>query len=140
MLIKINYKILSIILILISFSSLFVGFYFEENSAGAGTYTGDIGTIWDNLQIFLANDIITSIHHEDYYSSRTRLVYILHKIFNPFTQNIASYRVSVFVISLLVPLLFYFSLKQRFLNKDNLLLFLISSIVCLSIELADFGD
>ena len=132
MLLKINYKILSIILIIISFSSLLVGFYFEENSAGAGSYTGDITIIWNNLQIFLTNDIISSIHHQDYYSSRTPLVYIFHTIFNPFTENIVSYRSSVFAISLSVPFLFYFSLRQKFSDKDNLLLLLISSLVCLS--------
>ena len=81
MLIKINYKILSIILISISVVSLFLGFYFGENSAGAGLYSGDIQIIWSNLQIFLSNDIISSIRHEDYYDSRTPIAYIFHKIF-----------------------------------------------------------
>ena len=36
-----NYKIFSTILIFLSFFSFLVGFYFDENSAGAGTYKGD---------------------------------------------------------------------------------------------------
>tara|TARA_Y100000590_G_C15691991_1_gene1003750 strand:- start:848 stop:1933 length:1086 start_codon:yes stop_codon:yes gene_type:complete len=132
MLIKINYKILSIILISISVVSLFLGFYFDENSAGAGLYSGDIQIIWSNLQIFLSNDIISSIRHEDYYDSRTPIAYIFHKIFNPFTENILSFRISVFIISLALPILFFYSLKQKFINLDNLLLLLISSIICLS--------
>jgi len=130
--IKANYRILSLILIFISFSSLFLGFYLDENSAGAGSYKGDIKIIWKNLQIFLANDIISSLQHQDYFSSRTPVVYVLHKIFNPFVEDIISYRRSVFTISLALPILFYFCLKQKFIKEDNILLFLISSTVCLS--------
>ena len=98
--IKVNYRILSVILILISFSSLFLGFYFDENSAGAGSYKGDIQTIWKNLQIFLTYDLASSINHPDYFDSRIPIAYILHETFNPFVKDIMSYRKSVFVISL----------------------------------------
>ena len=110
---KVNYRILSLILIFISFSSLFLGFYLDENSAGAGSYNGDIRTIWNNLQIFLTNDLISSINHPDYFDSRTPIAYILHEIFNPFVGDMISYRRSVFVISLTLPILFYFCLKQK---------------------------
>ena len=82
--IKENYKTISSILIFISFASLFLGFYLDENSAGAGSHTGDITIIWKNLQIFLANDIVSSLEHPDYYDSSTHLAYIFHEIFNPF--------------------------------------------------------
>jgi len=130
--IKINYRILSIALIFISFSSIFLGFYLDENSAGAGSYEGDIQTIWKNLQIFLSNDLILSINHPDYHDSRTPIAYIVYEIFNPFVENITSYRRSVFAISLTLPLLFYFCLKQKFEKSNNLLLLLITSTVCLS--------
>ena len=130
--IKVNYRILSLVLIFISFSSLFLGFYLDENSAGAGSYKGDIEIVWKNLQIFLANDIISSILHQDYYTSRTPIVYAFHEIFNPFVENIISFRRSVFIISLTLPVLFYFCLKQKFIKEDNILLLLISSTVCLS--------
>tara|TARA_B100001123_G_C15278967_1_gene1013244 strand:+ start:317 stop:1615 length:1299 start_codon:yes stop_codon:yes gene_type:complete len=129
---KINYRILSLILIFVSFSSLFLGFYLDENSAGAGSYNGDIRTIWNNLQIFLTNDLISSINHPDYFDSRTPIAYVFHEVFNPFVDNITSYRRSVFIISLILPVLFYFCLKQKFTNNDNILLLLISSTVCLS--------
>ena len=130
--IKVNYRILSLVLIFISFASLFLGFYLDENSAGAGSYKGDIEIVWKNLQIFLANDIISSILHQDYYTSRTPIVYVFHEIFNPFVENIISFRRSVFIISLTLPVLFYFCLKQKFIREDNILLLLISSTVCLS--------
>ena len=129
---KVNYRILSLILIFISFSSLFLGFYLDENSAGAGSYNVDIQTIWNNLQLFLTNDLISSINHPDYFDSRTPVAYVFHEVFNPFVDNITSYRRSVFIISLTLPVLFYFCLKQKFINNDNILLLLISSTVCLS--------
>ena len=113
-------------------SSLFLGFYLDENSAGAGSHTGDITIIWKNLQIFLANDIVSSLEHPDYYDSRTPLAYIFHEIFNPFLENKISYRRSVFIISLSLPVLFYLCLRQKFKHHDNILLLLIASIVCLS--------
>ena len=130
--IKANNRILSFILISISFSSLLLGFYLDENSAGAGSYKGDITNVWNNLQIFLTNDIISAIQHQEYHSSRTPLVYIFIEIFNPFVENITSYRKSVFIISLTLPFLFYYCLKQKFAKEDNILLLLISSTVCLS--------
>ena len=49
---KNSYKIFSLILIFLSFVSFFLGFYLNENSAGAGTYGGDFDFIWANIQIF----------------------------------------------------------------------------------------
>jgi len=126
------YKILIYILVFFAFSSFLGGFYLNENSAGAGDYTGDITNIWPNLQIWLTNDIISSIHHEEYYSSRTPFLYFLHKTLNPFTDNIESFRKSVFLFSLSLPILFYFSLRERFIKSDKLLLLLISSTICFS--------
>ena len=50
---KENYKILSFLLILLSTSSFFLGFYLDENSAGGGSYVGDWIFAWSNLQLFL---------------------------------------------------------------------------------------
>ena len=134
-----NYKIVISILIFLSFSSFFLGFYFDENSAGAGGLYGDFSLNWSNLQIFLNNDLITAINYTDgsdpdnfYQSSRPPLVYILHKLFNPFLGTEISFRRSVFIISLSGPVLFYFCLKQKFKKEDNLLLLLIASLILLS--------
>ena len=126
------YKVFSILLIFFSFFSFFLGFHLDENSAGAGSYIGDIIHSWKNVQLFLSNDLINSIKHPDYFSNRTPLLYILHENFNPFTKNIESYRKSVFAVSLIAPLLLFFCLKQKFRDKDNILLLLISSIIFLS--------
>ena len=134
------YKLFSIILISLSVLSFFVGFIYGENSAGAGTFEGDFVGFWKNLQTFLNNDIPAALKFtaeldvggENYKSSRTPLLYILHKLFNPFVENKISFVRSVFAISLSVPVLFYLCLRQKFKNEENLLLVLISSTVCLS--------
>ena len=65
-------------------------------------------------------------------SARTPLVYIFHKLFNPFVGNEIVFKRSVFIMSLMIPVLFYISLKQKFRKEENLLLVLISSIIFLS--------
>ncbi len=125
-------KFVSIMLIALAISSYFVGFYLDENSAGAGGYEGDFDDIWNNLQIFLKNDLINSIGHPEYDDSRTPIAYILHENLNPFVKDEVSYRKSVFAVSLLLPILFYLSLKQKFEDKENLLLILLASIIFLS--------
>ena len=86
------YKKISITLIFFAILSYFFGFYLGENSAGAGGYNGDLDDIWKNLQIFLQNDLITSIKHPDYDDSRTPIAYIIHETFNPFLADQDSFR------------------------------------------------
>ena len=132
------YKFFSICLILLSISSFVIGFIYGENSAGAGGFTGDFGQTWRNLQTFLNNDMGTAVHltttfdNEIYRSSRTPLLYIFHKLFNPFVENKIIFIRSVFFMSLSLPFLFYLCLKQKFKKEENLLLILISSTVLLS--------
>ena len=130
------YKYFSFFLIILSVSSYFLGFLFEENSAGGGTE--DFPNVWLNLQTFLNNSIINAVHltttsdPDIFFSSRAPLVYILHKLFNPFVENEIIFKRSVFFISLLVPILFYICLKQKFRKEENLLLVLISTVIFLS--------
>lgn len=129
---KANQLFLSYILIFIAFFSLVLGFYFDENSAGAGSYNGDIENVWRNINVFLNNNLNSSINHKDYITSRTPFIYIIHEIFNPFLENIVFYRRSVFVVSLTLPLLFFFCLREKFTKEESVLLLLISSTICLS--------
>ena len=129
---KENYKILSFLLILLSTSSFFLGFYLDENSAGGGSYVGDWVFLWPNLKLFIDNDLYTAITHENFLTNRSPLLYMLHASLNPFVDNAITYRRSVFVISLIVPILFYFCLKQKFKKENNLTLLLIASTVFLS--------
>lgn len=126
------YKILLVIFILLSWSSFFLGFYLDENSAGAGGYRGDWKFLWPNLQVFLNNDVLSAIKDENFLTNRPPLSYILHKFLNPFVENEIHFRRSVFFISLTVPIIFYFFLKKKYQQEDNLILFLLSSTVLLS--------
>ncbi len=130
--IKNNYKSFSLILIFLSLSSFFFGFYLDENSAGGGAYLGDWIFLWPNLQLFINNDLHTAINSENLLTNRTPLLYILHAALNPFVENEIEYRRSVFLISFIAPILFYFCLKKKFKSEDNLLLVLIASTIFLS--------
>jgi len=126
------YKLTSIILIIFSIFSYFFGFYFDESSTAAGSRNGDFKLIWNNMLIFLNNDLVSSINHPDYLDSRAPTAYILHKIFNPFAGTEIGFRKSVFFISTFLPVLFYVCIKKRFKDSDDLLLILISSTILLS--------
>ena len=54
------YKYFSFFLVILSVLSYFLGFLFEENSAGGGTE--DFPNVWLNLQTFLNNSIINAVH------------------------------------------------------------------------------
>ena len=114
---NIHYKYFSLFLIILSISSYFIGFIYGENSAGGGP--ADYLHVWSNLQTFLNNSIIDGVHltatydSETYMSARTPLIYIFHKLFNPFVGNEILFKRSVFFMSFLVPILFYISLKEK---------------------------
>ena len=116
---------------LIIISYFFYGFYVNENSAGAGGYKGDFIHIWKNL-LLLSEGIFANLNHPDYSDSRPPLSYILHILFNPFTDNVEAFRISTFAISLLVPVLLFFSIKEKFKKLNNGTIILISSVVTLS--------
>ena len=125
-------KFISGTLIILAILSFFFGFYLDESSFGAGGYNGDFEHVYTNLEFFLKQDLATSLANPEYHDSRPPTSYILHEALNPFVEDKINFRRSVFFISLLVPILFYFCLKQKFNNKENLLLILLSSVVFLS--------
>ena len=107
------YKFTSVVLIALAVSSYFIGFYLDENSAGAGSFDSDFGSIWRNLQIYINNDIISSLNHPDYFDSRLPIAYLAHEFLNPFIETQISFRRSVFAISLILPVLFFVMLKAK---------------------------
>jgi hypothetical protein len=136
------FKILSIFLIVSSISFYIYGFLVGENSAGAGGLKGDFNNVWTTLQTFLKNDILTSVKMSGdsvvqgqerlYISSRTPLIYILNKVFNPFVESKVSFIRSIFFFSLLAPLLFYYSLKIKFPKSNSIVLMLLACTILLS--------
>lgn len=110
-------KITYFLLFFFSLSYFIFGFIVGENSAGAGGYKGDFIHTWNNLKIFLNNNINYSI--QEYYSNRSPLIYILHEYFNPLTHNEFQFRLSVFLLSFFIPVLLFLCLKSKF-QKENI--------------------
>ena len=107
------------------------GFYIDENSAGAGGYTGDFEIIWGNL-LLLEDDIFSNLNSLSYRDSRPPTAYILHILLNPFIYSQETFRISVFIISFLIPVLLFFSIKSSFPKLQNNLIIFLALIVTLS--------
>ena len=97
-----------------------------------GEFAGDITWIKSNINIFLQNDLLDAIFHPDLFGNRPPLIYIINKLFNPFFGDFEKYRLVVFFISLLGPIIFYKLLTIRFNEIDKKVLFLLASIIYLS--------
>ena len=119
-------------IILLTIISYFLGYIFNENSAGAGLYSGDLGHVWKNLQIYLNNGTFESISSPEIYSNRPPLLYLLHKYINPLTGNIDQFRLSVFLISMVSPILFYLCLIKKFIKTKRIFLAVIAVTILLS--------
>ena len=119
-------------IILLTIISYFLGYFFNENSAGAGLYSGDLGHVWNNLQIYLNNGTFESISSPEIYSNRPPLLYLLHKYINPLTGNIDQFRLSVFLISMVSPILFYLCLIKKFIKTKRIFLAVIAVTILLS--------
>ena len=61
-----------------------MGFFFDENSAGAGGYNGDISWIQKNIDIFKNNSIFNAVKNPDFFGNRPPLIYIINRLINPF--------------------------------------------------------
>ena len=120
------------IIIFIPITSFIIGFFLNENSAGVGPFAIDSGHIRDNINIFLNNNLKEAILHPDLFGNRTPLVYVIHKLINPFFGDYEKFRIIVFLISLIGPIILFKLLVLKFQNVDKNLLFLLSSIVYLS--------
>ncbi len=112
--------------------SFFLGFYLGENSIGSGGYNGDLLWMWKNLEIYKNNSFYDAIHHPEFFGNRSPLIYILHAYLNPFISDLDSYRLTVFILSFIAPVIFYICLIQKFTNTNKVILFFISSFILLS--------
>ena len=115
----INQKILTYLIFFFIILSFFFGFYFDENSAGAGRYDGNISWILENIEIFKYNQLKNAIFHENLFGNRPPLIYILNELFNPFIYEYEKYRVFVFTLSLTGPFFIYLNLKKNHPNTNN---------------------
>ena len=124
-----NSQSLSIILSLLAAISFFYGFIFDEISIGAGGFDGDFKFVKKSITLFSQNSILESINLFSETSNRPPLIYIMHKILNPFFTDELGFRKTVFGVSLLIPILFFLCLKEKFHQENKNLLLLLSSIL-----------
>ena len=120
-----NFKLYIFIVIFFTILLFLIGFFFQENSAGAGGFKGDFQHVWSNLSLFKNydfRDALKATAGQDeikYISSRTPLIYILNAYLNPLTESKYSYIISIFIFSIFSYCLFYFSLKNKYQDKIN---------------------
>ncbi len=122
----VNQIIFGKIVFIILSISLLIGFYFNEGSSGGSQ--GDFFLTWGyNIALqenILINPTSWTVHFPLHHIILSRLIYLIED------QN--SLRLFLCIISISVPLLFYYNLKIKFNNIDkNILLFLASLIFIL---------
>ena len=107
--------------------SVFIGFYFGEDSSGTGGHINDFNNTWQlvlNFQESLFIDFTQWI-----------IVFPLHYIILSQIQHLAQdkylLRLIFCFISLVVPYLFYLCLRNKFVKEDRNLLYLFSLIIFL---------
>jgi len=122
----------SIFLIFFSIFYFIYGFLIDENIAGAGGYPGDFVHTWNNLQIYLNNNLLESVLSKEFFSNRSPLSYILQESLNPLIITKYNFRISIFFISLFIPVLLFYCLIIKYKKIDLLLGAVISSAVLFS--------
>jgi len=127
---------LYMILILFSLSSFIYGFVIREDSAGGGKF--DFLNTWTNQKIFNENTTIASIKNTK--TSEIKLSinshfpssYIINKFLNPFSKNKENFLISIFILNIFLPIIFFLILKKNYKKQNLYLLACFSSIIYLS--------
>ena len=129
-------KIFYIFLILFSIALYIFGFISNEDSAGGGAI--DFNNTWNNQKIFDQNSLNESIENTKsgkilpFKNSHFPTSYILNKYLNPFSVDKETFRKSIFILNIFLPLILFFTLKNIFKKENIYLLAAYSSIIYLS--------
>ncbi len=125
-----------VFLIIFAMASFIYGFTVKEDSAGGGLY--DFNNTWNNLTTFNENSLVDSIRNtktaeiRENINSHFPFSYILNKFLNPFSHDKENFLKSIFILNFFAPIIFFFSLKNNYPNKNLYLLGCLSSILYLS--------
>jgi len=120
------YNINKLLYFLLSIS-VFTGYYFGEDSSGSGGFIADFNNTLkylDNLNLGFKEYFQEGVSHFPLH------YYLELKIFN-IVNDLDNLRLIYCIISLCVPILFYYSLKIKFENIDKNNLFIFSLIIFL---------
>ena len=116
---KISFLLLSL--------SLFIGFIFNEDSSGSGGHVADFYDTWPYVEALTKNFFVLP----ELWTDNTPLNYMILSWFNYFFDDKYIVRIIYCFISLLLPILFYFSLKSSYQDSDNNKLLLFASLMFL---------
>lgn len=125
-----------IALILLSLFSFVYGFISREDSAGGGKI--DFNNTWTNQSTFNENSLIKSLRNTKtsevgvYINSHFPSSYIFNKFFNPFSKNKNNFILSIFILNLFLPIIFFLVLRSTYKKNNTYQLACFSSILYLS--------
>jgi len=111
------------IIFLLLYLSLFIGFYLNETASGGGT-RADFYLTWQYV-LNLKEDLF--FHYTHWEAIHLPFHYIIVSIINSFLEDKNQIRFFYCVISILIPILFYLSLKIKFPKINNNLLLVFAS-------------
>ena len=122
-----NLSIKAKIFFLLLYLTLFIGFYFNEDSSGSGGFIADFNNTWGYV-IALQNKIFLL---PSQWVQHTPLHFLIISKFYPFLESKYFLRLFYCSLSFLIPLFFYKTLKIKFHEINKNFLFIFSSSIFL---------
>ena len=116
-------NISTLIFLFLSILSLFVGFFFGEDSSGSGGFISDYNKTWGYIKA-LQNNLFT-LPTEGNWTVHTPLHYVLVSQLGILFKTDLFLRLIFLIICLSIPLIFFYCLKVKFSKLNiNILIFL----------------
>ena len=113
------------LIIFFSILSLFVGFYFNEDSSGSGGYIADFNYTWEYVEVL--KDKIFFLGTQ--WTVHTPLHYILLSKINLIIESQNTVRIVYCLISLIIPFLFYKCLSIKYTGLSFFTKSILTSII-----------
>ena len=125
-----NFSLFTFISIIILYSSLLIGFYYNENSTG-GAFIDYYAH--KQISISFSNDFLNTLLNFDETKTRhSPILLILLSFFEKFQVNDLLIRFINLHFCLILPVIFYRCLKIKFYNISEKYLILLSGLIFLS--------
>lgn len=113
------------LIIFFSILSLFVGFYFNEDSSGSGGYIADFNYTWEYVEVLRDKIFVLGTQ----WTVHTPLHYILLSKINLIIESQNTVRIVYCLISLIIPFLFYKCLSIKYTGLNFFTKSILTSII-----------
>ena len=113
------------LIIFFSILSLFVGFYFNEDSSGSGGYIADFNYTWKYVEVLKDKIFVLGTQ----WTVHTPLHYILLSKINLIIESQNTVRIVYCLISLIIPFLFYKCLSIKYTGLNFFTKSILTSII-----------